>query len=325
MKAMNVLIVHAHHEPRSLSSAMKDCMAERLRALGHTVDVRDLYAMKFDPVSDRRNFTSTKDPAYLNQHEEELHASSVGGFAPDIASELERVLRADLLIFNFPLWWFGMPAILKGWVDRVMAMGAIYGNGRYYENGIGRGKYALVALTTGGPPAAYGKWGVNPPLERVLAPIQHGIFWFLGYQPLPAFAIHGVRALTDAERRNKLDELDRYISGIDRVTPIGLPRLEHFESFAHEDRFGRFMVEVRHKRAPDDAYRALVPAEKARVGELERAGTLQFVAVAALDDPDWVGWLYLREPDVAGVEAVLRTLPLYDFLDFKIHATARAV
>ena len=83
----------------------------------------DLYRMRFNPVSDRRNFTTVKDADCLKLQVEEAWASESGGFAPDIEAELRKLEACDLLILQFPLWWFGLPAIMKGWVDRVLAMG----------------------------------------------------------------------------------------------------------------------------------------------------------------------------------------------------------
>jgi NAD(P)H dehydrogenase (quinone) len=320
---MKVLVVHAHHEPRSFSSALKDRLVARLSGLGHEVVVSDLYAMGFDPVSDRRNFTSVKRADYLKQQEEERHASEVGGFAAALAAEMEKLLAADLLVFNFPMWWFGLPAILKGWVDRVVAMGRMYGGPLFYENGIGRGKRAMVVMTTGGPAVAYGKWGLNPPLEAVLRPIQHGIFWFLGFAPLPPFVVYGPAHLGEDERRAKLDELEAHLGRLETLRPLGLPRRADFESYAHPDGKPRFMVEARRKAPPDARYRALVPAETARVAELEAEGKLLFLALAEPADPDWVGWLYFRAASRDEVVALLATLPLHDFLDFTIREAAR--
>src|SRR5690348_10361819 len=114
---MNVLIVHAHHEPKSFCSALSRQAAQTLRNLGHAVTVSDLYAMNFNPVSDRRNFTTVHDPDYLKQQFEERHASDNHGFAPDLEAEIQKLEAADLLLFTFPIWWFALPAILKGWVD----------------------------------------------------------------------------------------------------------------------------------------------------------------------------------------------------------------
>ena len=315
---MNILIVHAHHERRSFSSALKDCLVERFTDLSHSVEVSDLYAMKFDPVSDRRNFTTVKRPDYLKQQEEERHANAIGGFAPDIEAEMQKILRADLLVFNFPLWWFGMPAILKGWVDRVITMGRMYGGPLLYEHGIGRGKRGLITMTTGGPRAAFGRWGINPPMTSILSPIQHGIFWFLGFKPLPPFIVYGPTPMTDDERKAKLDELRHYVSTLETVKPFSLPRRADFDSFAHNDRVGRYMVEVRRKHESAAPVAFPARAEAARLAEWQRDGKLLFFSFAASQGPDWLGWLYFRESGREEVEALLRTLPQYDALVFTI-------
>lgn len=123
---MNVLIVFAHPEPKSFNGALFDTAVRELQAAGHEVVTSDLYRMGFDPVSDRQNFTSVLDADYLKLQAEETHATACAGFAPEIETELRKLEACDLLILQFPLWWFGLPAILKGWVDRVMAMGRTY-------------------------------------------------------------------------------------------------------------------------------------------------------------------------------------------------------
>jgi NAD(P)H dehydrogenase (quinone) len=116
---MNVFVVHAHPEPRSFSSALVQTTSATLAAAGHTVTVSDLYATRFNPVSGRQNFVTVRNPDYYKQQQEELYASENDGFASDIESEIRKLEAADLLVFSFPMWWFGMPGILKGWVDRV--------------------------------------------------------------------------------------------------------------------------------------------------------------------------------------------------------------
>ena len=93
--------------------------------------VSDLYAMRFDPVSDRRNFTSVKNPDFFKQQIEEMHATETNGFAPDVEADLAKMEECDLMIWQFPLWWFGLPGIFKGWADRVFAMGRTYGGERF--------------------------------------------------------------------------------------------------------------------------------------------------------------------------------------------------
>src|SRR4029077_15924820 len=73
---LNVLIVHAHHEPKSFCSALFRHAVQTLSDAGHAVVISDLYAQRFDPVSDRRNFTSVFDADYLKQGAEERHATA---------------------------------------------------------------------------------------------------------------------------------------------------------------------------------------------------------------------------------------------------------
>ena len=104
---MNVLIVYAHEEPKSFNGAMRDTAVRVLEELGHKVEVSDLYAMQFNPVGGKHDFTALTDPDYFKYGVEQTKASEAKTFAADVATEQEKLLRADFLIFQFPLWWFG--------------------------------------------------------------------------------------------------------------------------------------------------------------------------------------------------------------------------
>lgn len=181
---MNVLIVLAHPEPKSFNGALYVTAVETLRAQGHGVATSDLYRMQFDPVSDRHNFVGVKDANYLKLQVEEQHATATRTFAPALEAEIAKVEAADLMIWQFPLWWFGLPAILKGWVDRVFALGRAYGGGRIYDSGVFKGKRALLSLTTGGPREAFQADGFNGDLDAILRPIQRGMLEFTGFSVL---------------------------------------------------------------------------------------------------------------------------------------------
>ena len=221
---MNILLVLAHPERQSFNGAMFDTAAATLRSAGHTVATSDLYRMNFDPVSSRRNFTSVADAGYLKLQQEELHASATGGFAAEIEQEIAKVEAADLMIWQFPLWWFGLPAILKGWVDRVFAMGRTYGNGRIYVSGRFVGRRALLSLTTGGPEAAYRPDGFNGDLDAILKPIQRGILNFTGFSVLaPQVCYAPVRA-GDAERAAWLAAWAARLQGVEREQAVQVGR-----------------------------------------------------------------------------------------------------
>ncbi len=229
---MNVLIVYAHPEPQSFNGALLQIAMETLTAQGHAVQVSDLYAMNFNPVSDRQNFTTVKDPDYYKQQQEELHATDHDGFAPDIQAEMDKLAWCDVLLLQFPLWWFGMPAILKGWVDRVFAMGKIYGGGKWYDDGAFQGKRALCSITIGGPEAMYRPDGLNGDIHQILFPIHHGILYFTGFSVLPPFLVHSPARIPDDARQAYLAQFRHYLETLDTLKPLDYPRLSDYdESF----------------------------------------------------------------------------------------------
>jgi NAD(P)H dehydrogenase (quinone) len=223
--ALKILIVLAHPERRSFSGAMTDVAVETLRDLGHQVVVSDLYRMGFDPVSDRRNFTSVKDPDFFKQQAEEDHATETNGFAPDVEAEIAKMEAADLMIWQFPLWWFSVPGILKGWVDKVFAFNRVYGHGRFYEKGLYRGRRALLSLTTGGSgEAAYQPDGFNGDINGVLRPIQRGMLQFLGYDVLKPQIVWGPAQITEEERKTHLAAWRERLTQIAQEEPIAVGR-----------------------------------------------------------------------------------------------------
>lgn len=226
---MNVFIVHAHAEPQSFNGALTRRATQALVAAGHEVRVSDLYAVKFDPVSDRRNFKTVHDGDYLKQQLEEKHATKQDGFSDDIRTELDKLDWCDVLIFQFPLWWFGLPAILKGWVDRVFAMGRTYGGGKWYNRGVFRGRRAMLSTTTGGGASMFSETGVNGHMDDILYPINHGILYFVGFDVLPPFIAWSPARATDEERTAYLDEYERRVLTLAETRPIPYPTLDQFD------------------------------------------------------------------------------------------------
>lgn len=218
---MNILIVHAHPEPRSFNSALKDCALNTFTGQGHSVQVSDLYAMGFKAIADRNDFTALADPGYLKYQAEELNAYNHQLFTEDLKAEMQKLEWADLVIFNFPLWWFSLPAILKGWVDRVFAMGFAYGGGKgVYDTGVFKGKRGMLCITTGGPEVAYGPTGRNGDPEKILFHINHGMLYFVGMDVLPPFMIYSPVRLTEEQRKKELERYREYLLAIDNVEPI---------------------------------------------------------------------------------------------------------
>src|SRR5947208_6478014 len=152
-----VLIVHAHPEPKSLTSALKDFAVETLEAQGHEVQVSDLYGEGWSAVAGWPDFRQPAHPDRLTYAAESGAAFAAGSQAAEIEAEQQKLLWADAVVLNFPLWWFSAPAILKGWVERVFALGFAYGVGAHggerwgdrYGEGVLSGRRAMILTTVG--------------------------------------------------------------------------------------------------------------------------------------------------------------------------------
>jgi NAD(P)H dehydrogenase (quinone) len=108
---MRVLVVYCHPVPDSFCAAMRTTIVDTLGRRGHDVDLIDLYGEKFDPVlgSDERRAYNDGAPA-----------------DPALAPHIERLRWAEAVVFVYPTWWYGLPAMLKGWLDRVWAMDVVF-------------------------------------------------------------------------------------------------------------------------------------------------------------------------------------------------------
>jgi NAD(P)H dehydrogenase (quinone) len=217
---MKIFIVHAHPESESFNGAMTREATAAGSAARHDVLVSDLYAMRFDPISDRRNFKTVKDAKRFDQQDEEEYASERGGFASEVQAEMEKLAWCDTLIFQFPLWWMGMPAVLKGWVDRVLAAGFAYGGGRYFDRGVFGGKRAMCSVTVGGPRAAYSTNGIYGPIHSILFPIHHGILAFVGFSVIEPFVVFGPGRMNADQRRACLDDYRQRLLSLESTSTI---------------------------------------------------------------------------------------------------------
>jgi NAD(P)H dehydrogenase (quinone) len=191
----------AHPEPASFTACLARYGMRALEQHGHVTDAADLYAMQFDPVSDRRNFMTSANVERFDQQAEEKSASQNGTFAPELQHEMDRLASCDVLILQFPIWWLGMPAIMKGWIDRVFAIGRTYGGGRWFDRGVMRGKRAMLAVTIGGTEEAYSSNGIYGPVEHVLRPINHGILSFCGFDVVEPFIAYAPARKTGQQRQ----------------------------------------------------------------------------------------------------------------------------
>lgn len=215
-----ILIIHAHPESNSFCAGIKDKTIEHFKTTGADVRVRDLYADNFQPIGGKHDFTSIKNSDYFKYQMEQVNAYENGLFEENLKAHMDDFEWCDTLVFSFPLWWFGLPAILKGWVDRVFAMGFVYGNGKgVYDNGAYPDKTAFILMTTGGPDIAY-NGGKNGNMNDILFPIHHGMFYFAGMTVLPPYISYGPARKTDEERAAELNRLAEYLTNLKNTEPL---------------------------------------------------------------------------------------------------------
>lgn len=226
---MNVLIVHAHPEPQSFTTALLNQAVNTLESADHSVRVSDLYAMDWNTVASAADFGSRSNPDYLVYALEQRENSKKGTLAPDIAGELEKLKWCDVLILSFPMYWFSVPAMMKGWIDRVLVSGDCYGGKRFYDQGGLKGKKALLAFTLGGRPHMFGPEAIHGEMEVMLRPLLRGTLAYVGFEVLPPFVAWHVPYISQEEREEYLVRYQDYLMNLDSLTPLGFPSLSSFD------------------------------------------------------------------------------------------------
>ncbi|KWV30163.1 NAD(P)H-dependent oxidoreductase [Micromonospora rifamycinica] len=228
---MKTLIVYAHPEPRSLNGSLKDLAVSTLQAAGHEVRVSDLYAMNWKAVVDAADFGGYATSP-LRVTPSSGRAYDAGALTPEVRAEQEKLLWADTVIFQFPLWWYTMPAILKGWVDRVFSFHFAYGVGVHDETRYGErfgegtllGRRAVLSVTIGGPESQYTDRGINGPIEDLLFPIHHGILYYPGLEVLPPFVLYRADRISGDEFADVAKRWQERLLTLETTPPIAFRR-----------------------------------------------------------------------------------------------------
>lgn len=186
---MHLLTVFSHPFTNKYPAAVMNALHEPFRRAGHSIDVLDLHGEGFDPrftESDHAHFWGEPVP-------------------PEIAAMHRRVEKADRLAFVFPVYWWGMPAMMKGWIERVFTGGWAYQYGTGVED---RGKEPLISLlgnrpTTligiaGSSKRTYDKYGYA---EAMRTQIDVGTFAYCGITDVKSHLIYDVEGEDNAPNR----------------------------------------------------------------------------------------------------------------------------
>ena len=190
---MKHLVVYAHPYPESLNHSILETTVNALKKNGHEVVVRDLYALDFQPVL----------------KPEDTAAMKAGKTPNDIKTEQEFISEADVITFIYPIWWTGLPAILKGYVDRVFAFGFAYSAGEEGVIKLLKGKKGLIINTHGTPNEVYDEMGMTAGL-KVTSDI--GIFDFTGIEPVEHLLFGSIGYLDEEAYKGMLKKVEDTIN-----------------------------------------------------------------------------------------------------------------
>ncbi|MGD8190426.1 NAD(P)H-dependent oxidoreductase [Brevibacillus ginsengisoli] len=184
---MNCLLVIAHHNPQSFNHAILHTISDELASAGHSVQIRDLYQLDFEA-----RFKPTP-----------------GSVQEDVGAEQEHILWADVLVYIYPTWWASMPAILKGYIERVFAYGFAY---KYVNNQI-EGQFAdkqvFLFTTHNNTEADYVCSGMLASMSQV---VDDGVFRFCGVHHLTHTYLPHIHEVADHERSKMLEDAKQLIT-----------------------------------------------------------------------------------------------------------------
>lgn len=184
---MNHLIIFAHpNSQASFGRAIADRVMKTSQALGVETQIRDLYRMDFNPII---SFA-------------ELQAANKGIIPQEVQYEHHLIRQADLITLVYPLWWMGFPAILKGYLDRVLSHGFAYKTENGESVGLLKGKQMQQFITLGSNVDKYKEFGVDKSLNHCLV---NGLFNYCGIENVSYELFGDIHLIDDERRRAMLD------------------------------------------------------------------------------------------------------------------------
>ncbi|MDP2156214.1 MAG: NAD(P)H-dependent oxidoreductase [Nitrospirota bacterium] len=189
---MKYLILYAHPNPKSFNHAILETVQTELQKAGREVSLRDLYAQNFNPV------LSANDLAGIVQ----------GKLQPEVKAEQEHISSADVIVVIYPLWWSGMPAILKGYIDRVFTDGFAYHISETGIDSLLKSKKVLLITTTGAPQEMYEASGMFKSMAQTTG---EGIFQFTGMELIEHKYLCAIPHVTDDDRKKMLEEVKELV------------------------------------------------------------------------------------------------------------------
>lgn len=222
-------IVYAHPESKSFVASMRDATQQALELNGWVTSVTNLSDLNFEPTAGAADFLSRANNDYLVYPLEQRQSYKSKTLSPDILAEVEAVKRADLLVLVFPIFWYSVPAQMKGWIDRVFLSGTFYGGTRFYDRGGMKGKHAMVVASLGGRDYMFGPSSIHGDLKGMLRHLLQGTLGYVGYSVYEPFFAYHVPYVSNEERVSMLTRLHGEIERLEIRSVIPMPSMDDFD------------------------------------------------------------------------------------------------
>ncbi|AKS47075.1 NAD(P)H dehydrogenase (quinone) [Octadecabacter temperatus] len=238
----HTLIITAHPSRGSFTNSWAKKTEQACLQAGGTVSRSDLVQMNFDPVERFEHYPDHTGSDVLKCQEE---ASERGTLPTEIEAEIAKFRAADRIILHFPIWWFGPPAIIKGWCERVLANGAMHTASERFDAGRYRDKTVLFCTSTGSGESESSPDGKEGDVRMLLWPLAY-TFRYLGCNVAQPQVIHGVHGYwkdhekqqTEARLADRLSAHAGIIDGFDELP------LMQFNEDSNFDEDGRLRADA---------------------------------------------------------------------------------
>jgi len=198
-----LLLVTAHPYQQSFNFALRTQVLSRFEKLNWDSQISDLYQQDFNPLLGTDDFDQFNDEIGFSLASQQSYAYKTGSFQPAIELEQTKLKAADLVILQFPLWWGSFPAILKGWIERVLSYDFAYG-----ASNVLAGKSVMFSVTTGG--------AANENEEQYYADkisaLEKDVFDYIKMNILPTFICHGPARKDQQQREGELQRLNLHLN-----------------------------------------------------------------------------------------------------------------
>jgi NAD(P)H dehydrogenase (quinone) len=237
---MQAHIVCAHPEPQSYNAHLAHSAQRSLEQSGWSVTLSDLYQMGFDPCERASHYMERLDSGRFDVQSEQREASRNGHIPVDVAAEIARLDRADLVILQYPMWWHLPPAMLKGWLDRVFIYGDVYTSKQRFENGRFVGKKAMLSVTVGTSQATYAYDGRSGDIDLLLWPVNFSLA-YVGFTVLSPFVAYGVESglrysdvgTVETRLKDVTNEWAETLSRVESIPTIPFNAMAHWGNDGH--------------------------------------------------------------------------------------------